>query len=146
MGVAAFVLLQFVAAPYGRHAGEGWGPRVPNNAGWVVMEATVLFFLAATFLVLGWRIDELSTAAGAMVVLLAVHYVNRSFIYPLRTRTRGKTIPLATVAASIVFNAVNGFLLGHWFARFADCPDDWVTDPRFLVGPTLFVGGMALNW
>lgn len=146
MGVAAFVLLQFVAAPYGRHAGEGWGPPVPNKAGWVVMEATVLFFLAATFLVLGWRIDELSTAAGAMVVLFAVHYVNRSFIYPLRTRTRGKTIPLATVAALIVFNAVNGFLLGHWFARFADCPDDWVTDPRFLVGPTLFVGGMALNW
>ena len=90
MGVAAFVLLQFVAAPYGRHAGEGWGPRVPNKAGWVVMEATV--------------------------------------------------------AASIVFNAVNGFLLGHWFARFADYPDDWVTDPRFLVGPTLFVGGLALNW
>ena len=69
---------------------RGWGPRAPNRAGWVVMEATV--------------------------------------------------------AASIAFNGVNGFLLGHWFARFADCPDDWVTDPRFLVGPTLFVGGRALNW
>lgn len=146
IGVAAFVLLQFVAAPYGRHAGEGWGPRVPNRAGWVVMEATVLFSLAATFLALGGRVDELSTAAGAMVVLFAVHYVNRSFIYPLRTRTKGKTIPLATVAASIAFNAVNGFFLGHWFARFADYPDDWLTDPRFLAGLALFVGGMALNW
>ena len=48
---------------------EGWGPRVPNRAGWVVMEATVLFSLAATFLALGGRVDELSTAAGAMVVL-----------------------------------------------------------------------------
>ena len=36
---ATFILLFFVAAPYGRHARRGWGPTLSDKAGWVLMEA-----------------------------------------------------------------------------------------------------------
>lgn len=145
VGIGAWVLLQFIAAPYGRHTTSGWGPGIPNKAGWMIMEATVLVSLAATFFSLGGSIGGLSPAAGVMLGLFTVHYLNRSFIYPLRTRTAGKTIPLATVAASIAFNTINGYLLGHWFARFGEYPDEWLRDPRFIGGLLLFVFGMTLN-
>ena len=47
--------------------------------------------------------------------------------------------------ASVAFNLINGGSLGWFMGRVADYPDQWLTDPRFVVGLVLFIGGAALN-
>lgn len=146
LGLVAFVALQFVDAPYGKQYGartaRAWGPGVPNRLGWFVMEAVVLVSFFGTFATMNaaWSSPTLLFAA-----LLTAHYVNRALIYPWRTRTRGKRMPLSVVLMSVVFNTMNGFLLGWEFALYADRGLSWFADPRFVLGALLFVGGMALN-
>lgn len=143
LGVGAFILLQFVDAPYGRRASATWGPQVPNKLGWVVMEAVVLVALVATMI---GASAPATTTTVVMVGLFVFHYLNRAFIYPFRTRTTGKKMPVAILASSVAFNTINGLMIGYYFAHFASYPASWFTDPRFIVGTLLFVAGLALNW
>jgi len=46
LAVVIFVALFFVAAPYGKHAQPGWGPRLPNHLGWMLMDITCLLYQA----------------------------------------------------------------------------------------------------
>jgi hypothetical protein len=78
--------------------------------------------------------------------LWAAHYINRSLIFPWRTHTAGKTIPLAIVGSAIAFNMVNAGLNGYalgWSG--ATYPVSWLTDPRFLIGLAVFIAGAAIN-
>jgi heme/copper-type cytochrome/quinol oxidase subunit 2 len=46
VGVGVFILLFFVAAPYGQHIRKGWGPNINNKLGWFIMEVpTVIIYL-----------------------------------------------------------------------------------------------------
>lgn len=142
LAVVAMVVLFFVDAPYGRRSRAGWGPGIPNRLAWFLMEAVVLVAFSATLGARGW---SLTAPTWVMAGLFTLHYVNRALIYPWRTRTKGKTMPLATMLLSMGFNSVNGFFLGSELAR-ANRPDAWLTDPRFIVGVVVFVAGMVLNW
>lgn len=141
VAVLAFLALQWVDAPYGRRSTDGWGPTVPNKVAWVVMEAVVLVALLPG-LVSG---HPTGTVTWLLVAAFCVHYLNRAFVYPLRTRTSGKRMPVLIMAASIGFNTVNGLLIGYQLGHLSHYPPDWFTDPRFVVGAVLFVGGMAVN-
>lgn len=55
-------------------------------------------------------------------------------------------MPLLIVVSGILFNLVNGFSLGYYFAHFANYADSWFTDIRFIAGLLLFSGGMVINW
>jgi 3-oxo-5-alpha-steroid 4-dehydrogenase 1 len=55
-------------------------------------------------------------------------------------------MPLLIMALAVLFNSVNGSLLGLWFARWAHYPSDWFGSPFFITGSLLFLCGMALNW
>lgn len=142
LGAAAFVLLLFVDAPYGRQARRGWGPGVPNRLAWFLMEAVVL---AVFFVTYGVTNAQWSSPTLVFAGLLALHYANRALVYPWRTRTRGKTMPLSIFLASVAFNSVNGYLLGWDFAHHVDRDAGWFSDPRFIVGIVVFMLGMALN-
>ena len=75
----------------------------------------------------------------------ATHYTNRSLIFPWRTKTSGKTIPVAIVVGAIAFNLVNAGLNGFYLGWLAGYSDAWLGDPRFIVGAALFVAGAAIN-
>ncbi len=144
LAVAAitFVSLFFVAAPYGRHHREGWGPTISARSGWVVMEAP------ASLLVLGWFVwggDPDSLAAWVLMVLWQTHYLHRAFIYPLRMRAAGKRMPLTIVAMALIFNGINAALIGWEVFVFRAYPVSWLSDPRFLAGTALFILGYAIN-
>lgn len=144
LGVAAiaFGVLMVVDAPYGKRERSGWGPGIPNKLAWCLMEAVVLVAFHATFVLAG---GAYAGPVAVFAALLTLHYVNRAFVYPWRTRTTGKTMPLTIMLASVAFNTVNGLLLGWDFSHLDRAPS-WFTDPRFLVGMVLFVVGLALNW
>jgi 3-oxo-5-alpha-steroid 4-dehydrogenase 1 len=144
LALLVFVLLLFVKAPYGRHSRKDWGPSIPNRLGWFVMEFPSLLVFVLFFLFGPNSIQPLTWIFFAMYVS---HYTNRSLIWPWRTRTSGKQMPLVIAMMAVCFNLVNGFLNGYYFSAFArEYTIDWLTDIRFILGAILYGGGSILNW
>jgi protein-S-isoprenylcysteine O-methyltransferase Ste14 len=141
----AFVSLQFVSAPYGRHLREGWGPKINATFGWVVMEApSPLVFLAC------WLVAEparrYSATGLVFLVLWQTHYVYRSFIFPFRRRGGQREMPLSIALMSILFNVANAYLNARWLYTIGpERTAAWLADPRFLGGVALFALGYGIN-
>ena len=137
LALLLFPIQLFVTAPYGRHAHGGWGPRLANRTGWIAMELVSLFVFGGLFL----AGPVVKTAPmWVFFALWTAHYVNRSLVYPFRTRTRGKTMPLAIVLSAMVFNIVNGVLNGYYLGWLSDpYPVSWFGDPRFICGAAALI-------
>ena len=144
-GLAAVTLVSLIRfrAPYGRHYdGRSWGPAVPNRLGWVVMElpATVLFaYVYSTGRLAGQAIPL------ALLAIWQCHYLHRNFVYPLRTRTAGKKMPVVVVMSGFTFNVLNAYVNARFISHFGEYGAGWLTDPRFLAGVAIFFAGFALN-
>jgi len=143
LAVVIFFILLFITAPYGRHSTTRWGPTVSNRLGWILMELPVLLVLYMCILASG---ASLALEEWIMAGLFTLHYVNRIFVFPFRLHTKGKTMPVVIVGSGVLFNIVNGFLLGYFFAWFSDYPVFWFGDVRFIVGVLIFFTGLYLNW
>ena len=144
--IIAFIVFPFalkVAAPYGRHIRKGWGPMVDNKWGWVIYESPAPI-LVALFFFLG---DAPKTnAVWIMFSLFMLHYINRTYIFPFRIRTKGKKVPLGIVFSAFAFNLVNGSIIGYYLGFVQSYNDTWMNDPRFVIGLFLFIIGMRINW
>lgn len=142
-GLCIFIVLLFIPAPYGRHARKGWGPSIPNRLGWVMMELPSMLCFG-TFFLLGP--GDPAPVTWVFFALWVAHYTNRSLIFPFRTRTRGKTMPLVIALFAVIFNLVNGSLNGYYLSNFkAQYSADWLTDPRFIIGAVMFAAGVIIN-
>jgi protein-S-isoprenylcysteine O-methyltransferase Ste14 len=142
VGIVAGLYLLRKAAPYGRFSTNTWGPMIGNKAGWFLMEVTVMVTFACwiPFGSFNWK-----TPATVMIIIFFIHYLHRSCIYPLVIRTRGKKMPLVIMLSAMLFNLINGSLLGSWFGRFAHYANSWYYSVPFIIGIMLFVTGMAIN-
>ncbi|MBM3167483.1 MAG: DUF1295 domain-containing protein [Chloroflexi bacterium] len=138
-----FVALFFIVAPYGRHSRGNWGPTIGNKLGWVVMEAASPLVFVACFM-LG---SNPKTAAPLVFLgLWEAHYLHRAFIYPLGLRGVARRMPLMVVGSGILFNAVNAYLNGRYIYTFSPgYPNQWLADPRFMVGLAIFIIGFMVN-
>jgi protein-S-isoprenylcysteine O-methyltransferase Ste14 len=144
LGLATFILLLFVTAPYGRHSRKDWGPTLSNRMGWVLMELPSLIVFILCFLL---GPNQVQPVTWIFFALYVSHYTNRSVIYPWRTRTSGKEMPLIVALLAVCFNLVNGFINGYYFSAFSRVYTwDWLIDIRFILGMILFAGGVFLNW
>ena len=142
LGVATFLALLFVVAPYGRHVRRGFGPLVSGTLGWVLMESPAALVPLATFLLAG---ASLGPVPWISLALWEAHYLYRGVLYPFRRKVAGE-MPMLVVAMGMFFNVVNGYLNGRWLSHFAPPLDlAWLTGPRFLGGLCLFVVGFAVN-
>ena len=75
-----------------------------------------------------------------------VHYVNRGLIYPLRTRTSGKRIPILIVIFGLLFQLVNGYLNGMALGYFGKLTaSDLFARPSFWIGLAVFILGWLIN-
>ena len=143
-----------IVAPYGRHEKATWGPRIGNRSGWIVMEVvSPVAFVAALVWAHARRLNisywqavemtvELEHIGLILVFLWLLHYTNRAFVYPLRTRTSGKFIPVAIVLFAIIFNSVNGVLNGLAIG-LGFFPRHWT--PLMTVGLVVFFVGFMIN-
>jgi len=138
-----FAALFFVVAPYGRHARERWGPTLPARTGWVLMELPAPVSFVAFFVRGDHAADVLPVGLASLFLL---HYLQRTFVFPLRMRGEGRRNPLALIALSAAFNALNGSLNGWAVGCFARPATAWLVDPRFVAGLGLFFAGLAINW
>lgn len=143
LGLAVFVVLLKVRAPYGRHAGEGWGPQMGHRLAWFVMELPALTVFPVVT-VLGE--NPITLPVLGFLILWVGHYVNRTIVFPGRMSRTGRRMPIVVVGSALFFNSVNGFLNGHYIGTIASPYDTgWLTDPRFLVGLGIFAAGMIVN-
>ncbi len=144
VGLATFVLLLFVTAPYGRHSRKDWGPSIPNRLAWFLMEFVSLLVFVLSFLLGPNGIQPVTWIFFAIYV---GHYTNRSIIWPWRTRTSGKQMPLVVALLALCFNLINGFINGYYFSAFARVYTwDWLIDLRFILGIIVFCAGVFINW
>jgi 3-oxo-5-alpha-steroid 4-dehydrogenase 1 len=143
LAVFLFPLLLKVTVPYGRHSRSTWGPMIDNKLGWLFMEITslwvfIIFFLSGD--------TGKSAVTWIFFALWVIHYVNRSLVFPFRTRTRGKKMPLIIMVSAIFFNLMNGFINGYWFGYVGPGYQlSWLKDPRFIGGMIIFISGFTLN-
>jgi hypothetical protein len=143
LALTLFPVQFFVTAPYGRHARTDWGPSISNRLGWCLMELVSLVVFAGLFLA---GPAEKTAPMWVFFALWTAHYVNRSLIFPWRTHTAGKRIPLAIVGSAAAFNIVNAGLNGLYLGwAGASYPTAWLLDPRFIAGLALFAAGAAIN-
>ena len=144
LGLVIFVVLLFVTAPYGRHSRKDWGPNIPNRLGWFIMEFPSLLVFMLCFL-LGPNAPQMVT--WIFFSLYVAHYTNRSIVYPWRTRTSGKEMPLVVALMAVIFNMVNGLINGYYFSAFSrEYTVEWLVDARFILGTILFAAGVLINW
>jgi protein-S-isoprenylcysteine O-methyltransferase Ste14 len=142
LGAATIVAVSFITAPYGRHTRKGFGPAIPQRLAWVLMEAPAVLVWGAIYLMGDHRAEA---APLAMLSLWMLHYVQRTFVFPFRIRSEGKTTPVFVVLSAVVFNLLNAYVNARWVSHFGVYASGWLSDPRFLIGAGMFLAGWALN-
>ena len=143
IAVFIFFTLLFITAPYGRHSTTTWGPLINNKLAWFLME----FFVMVVFVYFILIGSLPQTKVNFFIMgLFLLHYVNRSFLFPLRIKTKGKKMPVAIMLMGLFFNLCNGFFLGYYLGEFKVYTTDWMYQPQFIVGSFIFFLGMGINW
>jgi len=143
LAALVFCVLQFISAPYGRHARRGWGPTTDALIGWIVMEAPAPIGLACCFALSD---ATRSITAWIFVFLWQAHYLHRAFLYPFKLHGKSKPIPWSVVLLGFVFNTVNSLSHGVYLFFISEgYPDNWILDMRFVGGTTLFMCGYVIN-
>ena len=140
---ACFIALFFFPAPYGRHLRGGFGPTIPFRLGWMLMEMPAPLVFGSLFFIGN------QPRTGLQILFLGLwfsHYLPRAFVTPITMRGRGKRIPVVIVGLGFAYNSINGYLNGRFLFWFSSgFAADWWTDPRFVVGMSLFLGGAVVN-
>ncbi len=140
---SVFIALFFVAAPYGRHSRAGWGPALNPRLGWIIMEAIAPLVFFACYA--GGNGDG-TVVPLVFLAMWEVHYLHRAFIYPFAMRNGDGRMTLVVIGLGFLFNTVNAYLNGRYVFTFSGgYPADWLTQPTFIIGATLFAGGFIIN-
>jgi 3-oxo-5-alpha-steroid 4-dehydrogenase 1 len=143
LSLAIFISLFFIVAPYGRHVRAKWGRTVQSAMGWVIMESASPLVFAVCF-ILGKHPSTLPQII--FLVLWEAHYIHRAYIYPIYIRGGEKPMPLAVISLGLIFNGVNSYLNGRYVFTYSEgYPNDWLLDPRFIIGVIIFVAGFVIN-
>lgn len=143
IGLIIFMVLLIITAPYGRHSKRTWGVTIPDRIGWFIMEVPALIIFL--WLIITGK-SEKTVVVWIISALYVFHYINRAVIYPWRIRTTGKRMPLVVALMAVCFNFVNAGILGYYTGTLHDhYSSEWLSDPRFIAGLLIFIGGMAIN-
>ena len=143
--VIVFIALYFVKAGYGIFRTKQWGFSINNKVAWVLMEAPV--FIVMLYM---WTSNGASTALPAFLafLLFELHYFQRSFVFPLMMKGNSR-MPIAIMAMGIVFNVINGLLLGTSLFVFPPSQFNegavYLTHPTAIAGIIVFFCGMGIN-
>ena len=125
-------------APYGKHSTKKWGKSIDNKTGWILMELPALLTCPLIYFAI---VEEITLNIG-FIFLWILHYFNRTIIYPLRIKTKGKKIPIAIVASAFSFNMVNGILNGY-FLTLVEL--DSISHMYLILGLIIFIIGIYIN-
>ena len=142
-----FATLFFVDAGYGKlnKNSQFWGITIPNKIGWVIMEAPS-FLISILFYMKSNEERKYKKEIIACLLPFAMHYFQRSFIFPLLIKGRGR-MPIAVMMMGFVFNVINSTLQCNWLYNISNVHyyDGLFSKFRFYLGLMIFVIGMFIN-
>ncbi len=117
---------------------------LPNRLGWILMESPAVWWVLYLFFA---GSGEKNFTVYIILGLWMLHYIHRTLIYPFRTRTRGKKMPVLIALSAFFFQMVNGFFNGwFWGNEGSYYPETWIKDPRFIIGLIIFLIGLGINF
>ena len=141
LGCITFLVLLKIPAPYGKFTKTSWGPMIPSQLGWFVMEIISPAMFAYFFLI---GDTDKNWVMWVFFICWVGHYTNRSIIYPLRQKNPAK-MPLSIALFAFLFNVVNGFLNGYFLGSIQSYTIDYLSNWNFILGIILFIVGMRIN-
>jgi steroid 5-alpha reductase family enzyme len=115
---------------------------ISNKLGWILMEGWALVAFWTIYIIY----FNCNTYSLFFAGLYTVHYINRSFIFPLRTQTKGKQMPLMIALSAMLFNSVNASSIGFYLSNVTKYPADYFLHWNFIIGLILFVIGFYINY
>ncbi len=139
IALVLFPIILNYKAPYGRHSSKKWGKTIPNKTGWILMELPALLVCPTLYFTYTPSLYSLNTV---FISLWVFHYFNRTIIYPIRIKTKGKEMPLIIALSAIFFNIINGLVNGYFLIK-TDYAN--INISMLLIGLFLFMGGLILN-
>ena len=142
ISIIAFIALLFKSAPYGRYSMSSWGPSMSSRLGWILMESPTVYLM---LLFMYFFSSSLGVVEIIFTVIWMVHYVHRSFIWPLRAKLEGKRITLIVVLLAAIFNLVNVYIQGSWIFIYGSYEKEWLMSPFFIIGLLVFFIGLCIN-
>ena len=125
-------------APYGKHSTKKWGKSIDNKTGWILMELPALLTCPLIYFAI---VEEINLSI-VFIILWITHYFNRTIIYPLRIKTKGKKIPIAIVASAFSFNMVNGIFNGYFLTLVQF---ESISHMYLILGLIIFIIGIYIN-
>lgn len=114
---------------------------IPDKIGWMLMEGWAL----VVFLIIYGLYFNTNVYALFFGGLYVLHYINRSFIYPLRTRTTGKKMPLIIALSAMLFNSVNASTIAYFLSNVSEYNSGYFMQWNFIVGLVVFAAGFYIN-
>ena len=143
IAIIVFIVLLFIAAPYGRHFRKNFGPSINAKLGWIVMESPAPLVFAIFFFP---NVHPFAVVPFIFLVMWQSHYLDRAFLYPLTLRLSSKPLPVSVLVAGIIFNTLNAYLNSYYLsANISKYSVSWLSDFRFLSGVALFILGFIVN-
>ena len=143
LAFAIFISLFFFTAPYGRYTRNNWGLTLSDKWGWLIME-TVAPLIFVIFFFLGS--NPITVTTIFFLIMWEAHYIHRAFIYPFSLRGRAKRMTITVVVLAFIFNTANGYLNSRYIFTLSDgYTNQWLGDPRFIIGLGLFITGFVIN-
>lgn len=140
--IVAYLLLKF-PAPYGRYTKKGWGIIVNNRLAWFLMESPSL--VIPLYCARQVNNGNPNKVGLFLIFMWIFHYFYRTLVFPLLLKSR-RGMPISVVLMGLFFNVVNSVLNMYFFLHFANYPDQWFRDVRFLVGSLLFAFGFFVHF
>ena len=138
-GILLFPVLIKIKAPYGRHASKKWGITISNKIGWILMELPALLICPIYYILQNTNLYTINTI---FILLWVLHYFNRTIIYPLRIKTKGKRMPLIIAASALFFNLINGLINGYYLSNTNYLEINYYI---LLLGLIIFFIGLIIN-
>jgi 3-oxo-5-alpha-steroid 4-dehydrogenase 1 len=145
---AAFVIVGslFKQSPYGRFGATARGVNLNPKLGWWLMEIPATVVFAFFYLTGPGRCDATPLVLAAIWL---VHYGNRGWFFPLSIRQvpgKRSSFNMAVLVLGMVTTSMHGYLNGAFFSHdyMHQYGTGWLTDPRFIVGLIVYLGGFIL--
>ena len=109
VGLVVFISLYHIDAGYGKMRSDKWGPTMSNKAGWLLMECPVFLVMLYLYLKSLHLYGGITKNAPYWLFFLffEFHYFQRSFIFPLLLKGKGK-MPFVIMVLSVIWNLING--------------------------------------
>ena len=137
-----FVLLMFVKAPYGKYQKTGWGPIIDARFSWFIMELPAVLIPLFFF----FKSDRAGSPLTLFfIVIWEIHYVQRTFLFPILMNRGSHRMPLLIILLSAAFNVLNGGLNGYGIFVQKDFATESLSSINLIAGVLIFISGFILN-